>query len=311
MAPPVTRKTVSTPSVQRPSERKPAAVPQAPAAAAPSTAWGPKAPVRRAAVDPFPAAKTLSDLATRKGLATKAVQKNAISEAAGNANRVCGGAAVVSALLMRSSTPGAAQANARALQDSFDSTGAAKFLPASVNKEELKQAFERFGTGTPTSNDVSLMQQAAYALGRKYGPPEKDDGLSVGQMGGMVADLKARGANLGPETKFIQVKNHWVAQTPEAVLNSDQTVSLQPKELNTKDTRWAGDVTVRADGKVELRTRQLSSTQTPAWEGGGWKMELNPARSNDIADLFKKGDHFKQLNEQLQKAKQSEAIDLN
>ena len=325
MAPPISRKEVSVPvPVQRTVNRSPAPK-AAPVAPAPSKGWQPKTaaapqadPLFKAGRATAPVAsdgpRDLTDPAARRDLATRASQTNPISEAAKNADRVCGGAAVVSALIMRSATPQSAQANARALSDAFNSTGAAKLLPASVNRDALQSAFDHFAAGKPTPGDVSLMQQAAYALGRKYAP-EKDEGLSGGQLAAVVADLKARGATLGPETRFAQVHDgvagHWVAQTPEALLNSAPKTGVQPKDLKTDSRVWSADVAVRADGQVDLRTRKLFEGKPAAWEGAGWKLTINPARSDSVSDLLQKGDHTKQLKDRMSELASTQPIDLN
>ncbi|MBL8954622.1 MAG: hypothetical protein JNK82_27845 [Myxococcaceae bacterium] len=214
-------------------------------------------------------------------LATKASQMNPVSSAAGNSDRVCGGAVVVSALLLRSGTPAAMKANAKALEGAFDAAGAAKLLPASVKEADVKAAFERFAAGTTTPGDVNVLQQAAYALGRSYSPAA-DDGLDTSQMAAMVANLKARGAALGPETRFVQVHDgeggggHWVVKTPEALVNPSPVAKVSADDIAVASGKFSGDVTVRKDGKVELRTRVLSADEPPAWEGGGWKMVLDP-----------------------------------
>ena len=205
MTTPVGRKTVATPGVQRAPVAAAKVETQAPAAA-PSKGWTMKAPGARAVAAPVaaPGASALSDKATRLKLA-QVPQENAISGLAKNGNRVCGGAAVVGALIMRSGTTEGAQANSRALSDALFKSGADRFLPDSVNHDALKLAFERFGAGNPNAGDVALLQQAAYAVGCKFAGGDKGDGLSGGQLAGLVADLKTRGATLGPETRFVQV----------------------------------------------------------------------------------------------------------
>ncbi len=248
----------------------------------------------------------LSKVADRVKLAQQASQLNPISEAAGNKNVICGGAVVVSALIMNSTTPEAAKKNAGALESAMNAAGARDQLAATVNPDALKAAFANFAKGTPSLNDVHLMQQAAYAVGRRY--PADGDGLNSGQLGGLIADLKGRGATLGPETRFTVVANprnpavgHWVATAGPVELNTDSSVSVSAKNRLPSGVDWSGDVSVRKDGFVEARTRYLKDNM--AANARGWTFEIEPVDLSSAGGTgsrvqLTKGDHLNQLRNQ-------------
>lgn len=243
----------------------------------------------------------LSNVADRVKLAQQASQLNPISEAAGNKNVICGGAVVVSALIMNSTTPEAAKKNAGALESAMNAAGARDQLAATVNPEALKAAFANFAKGTPSLDDVHLMQQAAYAVGRRY-DAESTGGLNPGQLAGLVADLKGRGATLGPETRFTVVANpkaptvgHWVASAGPIELNTDASVSVSSRNRLPSGQDWSGDVSVRKDGFIEARTRYLGSNM--AANGRGWAFEIEPVDLSKVGSRVQltKGDHRNQL----------------
>lgn len=265
-------------------------------AAGAKVAAPPKEPALQA---PSNAPVDLSNTQARIALAQGASQLNGVSEAAGNKNHICGGAAVVSALIMNSTTPEAAKKNAEALKAALGAPGAKELLPPSLDRAALDQAFANFGKGTPSVNDVHVLQQAAYAVGRRY-DPKADAGLNPGQLGGLVADLQARGATLGPETRFTVVtspSNHWVAHAGPIEINSDKNVSVASRNLLPSGPAWSGDVSVRKDGTVEARTRFLKDRM--AANGKGWTFELEPVDTRTTSKTFMtKGDHLKQLTTQ-------------
>lgn len=266
--------------------------------AAEKPAVGGKAKKATAEVKPE-TARDLANSDTRWDTALKASQRNPISDAAGNADVICGAASVVSALVMQSGTPEAAAANAKALKTAYDLTDAEKRLPPSVDKQALAQAFEHFGAGKPSLTDLHLLQQAAYAIGRTHAGSSAD-GLDRLDLMLMVSELKGRGATLGPETRFTQVQkgkggSHWVANSGGAGINTDPQAPVTAGNQQPKGEDWRAEVSVSQEGKVLLKTRDINEQH--AKRGLGWTLEIVPV-GNDVARAVKNGSHLDQLKKQ-------------
>ncbi|MBL8918981.1 MAG: hypothetical protein JNJ54_09000 [Myxococcaceae bacterium] len=266
--------------------------------------------------------RDLSSFEARKRLATEASQVNPISAdpKLNNFDRICGGAAAVNALILNSTTPEAAKQNAEALRSSL---GAAQVkLPDALDKKALEAAIDHFAAGSPSMNDVFLLQQAAYAVGRRYDEANVDEGLNPAQLGGLVADLKARGATLDPNTIFSQSKAHWTVTVGDVTANSDANVTIDSASRSPANKGWGGDVVIRRDGIVEGRTPTVKDPdsktdpkadltpaayckkhglEAPKADGvrRGWTFELAPASTT--GDLLTKGDHLQQLRRETTK----------
>jgi len=270
--------------------------------------------------------RDLSTFEARKRLATDASQVNPISAdpKIDNADRICAGAAAVNALILNSTTPEAAKANAEALRSAMGARHVE--LPASLDKQAINDALDHLAAGSPSMNDVFVLQQVAYAVGRRYAQKKEakdgkalDDGLNPAQLGGLIADLKARGATLDGNTQFSLSKQHWVAHVGAVTANSDQNVKIDSGAKLPSNKAWAGDVVLRADGVVEARTRTVRvggadvdaagyarafELEPPKKDGltRGFRFPIVPVDPNKAGDpavsgvLLSKGDHLHQLN---------------
>lgn len=256
--------------------------------------------------------RDLSTFEGRKRLATEASQVNPISAdpKIDNADRICGGAAAVNALILTATTPEAAKANAGALRSAM---GAANVkLPPSLDKKAIDEALDHLAANSPTMNDVFVLQQVAYGIGRRYARAEdKDDGLSPGQLGGLVADLKARGANFDTNTQFSLSNHHWVANVGSTTANSDANVTVDSGAKLPSNKAWSGDVVIGADGNVQARTKTLNIDGADLTASQyaekfnlklpkdhltrGWSFPIVPVDPNK-AILLEKGDHYTQLS---------------
>lgn len=202
--------------------------------------------------------RDLSTFEARQRLATEASQVNPISAdpKIDNADRICGGAAAVNALILNSTTPEAAKQNAGALRSAMGASGVK--LPDSLDRKAVDAALDHLAAGSPSMNDVFVLQQVAYAVGRRYADAKApDDGLNPAQLGGLVADLKARGATFDQNTQFSLSNQHWVAHVGGTTANSDTNVPIDPNARLPSSRAWSGDVSIRPDGGVEARTKTV------------------------------------------------------
>jgi len=291
----------------------PAKQPAAPVAQAPAR-WGAPAAGAKPARDGFEAVPAkgkaavknepritsneqqvdLRDAASRRELAIEATQVNDVSVAADNADDICGGASLASALVLASSSPETAQANATAMRKLLNARVLrATGLPAGVNPQAIETALGHLEKGTLSRNDLFHLQQGLYAGARSYGS-SKDaaPGVAVGQMAALVSELKGRGASLGtasmvevelsPATKNSDGTSHWVASTKEGLINTGSS-TVPADWLSPKSPRFSGDVRVEAD--VKFRTTVLNTengTRTRASASKGWAGSITPKDPNDI-----------------------------
>lgn len=333
MPPPVSSTRVgpiATPRMERSPEAKPTATVEqvkgtqgwlATGAAKPR----PQTAVAAGASTPAPAPATqkeigpteqrdLSTFEGRRRLATEASQVNEISAdpKIDNADRICAGAAAVNALILNSTTPEAAKANAQALRSVM---GAGVTLPPTLDPKAIETALAHLEANAPSMNDVFVLQQVAYSAGRRYADKkEKDDGLNPAQLAGLVADLKARGANLDSNTQFSLSKQHWVAHVGSTTANSDANVSIDAGAKLPSNKAWSGDVVIRPDGVVEARTKTVRvdgqdmnaadyarrfELAQPKKDGltRGWAFPITPVDPNKGTGgaFMEIGDHAKQL----------------
>lgn len=334
MPPPVSSTRVGpivTPKVERSLEPKPtvaveqvkgtqgwlatgAAKPRPQAAVAAGQSTPALAPATQKEIGPTEQ-RDLSTFEGRRRLATEASQVNEVSADPGidNADRICGGAAAVNALILNSTTPEAAKANAQALRSAM---GAANVkLPPSLDKKAVETALTHLEANAPSMNDVFVLQQVAYGVGRRFAEKtDKDDGLNPGQLAGLVADLKGRGATLDSNTQFSLSKQHWVVNVGSTTANSDTNVAIDPGAKLPSNKAWSGDVVLRPDGGVEARTKTVRvdgkdmnaaeyaahfKLPPPKRDGltRGWAFPITPVdpNKNTGGAFLTLGDHLKQL----------------
>lgn len=334
MPPPVSSTRVgpiATPRVERSPEAKPtatveqvkstqgwlatgAAKPRPQTAVAAGTSTPAPAPATQKEIGPTEQ-RDLSTFEGRRRLATEASQVNPISAdpKIDNADRICAGAAAVNALILNSTTPAAAKANAQALRSAM---GAADVkLPPSLDKKAIDTALSHLEANTPSMNDVFVLQQVAYGVGRRFAEKtDKDDGLNPAQLAGLVADLKGRGANFDSNTQFSLSKQHWVAHVGSTTANSDTNVSIDSGAKLPSNKAWSGDVVIRPDGVVEARARTVRvdgqdlnaadyakrfELAQPKKDGltRGWTFPITPVDPNKSTGgaFLSLGDHRKQL----------------
>ena len=335
MPPPVSSTRVGpivTPKLERAVEAKPtvaveqvkgtqgwlatgAAKPRPQAAAPAGTSTTPTlAPATQKEIGPTEQ-RDLSTFEGRRRLATEASQVNEISAdpKIDNADRICAGAAAVSALILNSTTPEAAKGNARALRSAMAAAGVK--LPAALDKKAVETALTHLEANAPSMDDVFVLQQVAYGVGRRFAEKtDKDDGLNPGQLAGLVADLKGRGANFDSNTQFSLSNQHWVAHVGSTTANSDTNVAIDAGAKLPSNKAWSGDVVIRPDGLVEARTRtvrvegqDMNSAEyaahfklPPPKKDGltrGWAFPITPVDPNKSTGgaFLSLGDHPKQL----------------
>lgn len=233
----------------------------------------------------------LGDPAFRREIAVEATQSNTVSYAAGNANDICGGASLASALVLASGKPEDAKGNAEAMRKIFSAHRIQ--LPAGVERAALEKALDHLGQGTLSRDDLFNLQQGLYAAARTYGPPPQDAGVNVAQMSGLVAELKGRGATLG-KSSMVEVDvsenrsqpvAHWVAQTDLGLINTGFS-TVPPAWLSPLNGRWSGDVSVGE--KVTFRTSVVvtqDGRRIKAEAGKGWAGALTPKDPNSVAQM--------------------------
>lgn len=154
----------------------------------------------------------------KKQLIESSSQVNPISQKAGNSNEICGGASVANALVMSSSTPEQAKANAQALR------AAAKNVAGLSPEQDRALANMEKGTMSPT--DLQHLQQLSHRLVKSQNQGEKL--ANAGEMGMAVALLKANGAFQGAQSvEFHNARlpppgqsNHWSVSVDGAYANS-------------------------------------------------------------------------------------------
>ena len=288
MAPPL-KSSTATPAVPSPSVQKASAAPppKAPAAPTPQApkGWVPRTPARvaprgdgfatapaKTAVPAKPAvseetAVDLNDARQRAALAQRTSQVNEVSVTAGNAGDVCGGAAVVNAVVLNSGSPAAAKANADALRTVATQFGA--WDAPGVDRAKAGAALDHLAAGKVSEADLHHLQQLAYAAGRALDPAERNDptrtpGLNAGHLAGVLSQLQLAGARLSPDTRLIEVKGagddtgHWVAQAGGVLANSLSSVKVGREMLSPGAKQWESDVRLGAAGTpVEARLRTL------------------------------------------------------
>lgn len=223
-------------------------------------------------------------------------QVNAISVGLKNSNDICGGAVVVAALVLRSTSPEAARANAGALRAAFNASPAKALTPVGA-QSGVSTALKNFEAGTLSEEDVCYLQQAAYIVGRGVSGEAKSPGLSTGAMASMVADLVGYGATIDTETSFAQVfdgaNGHWVGATAGQSLNTAEAITDAGKvdfaKLKLDSREFSGRVRILKD-KVGAHVIQVQSRYGPnektgalevAKKGAGWQAEITPHNPSD------------------------------
>jgi len=243
-------------------------------------------------------------------------QVNSVSTGLKNENDICGGAAMVSALILRSTTPEAARANAGALRAAFNASPAKAMTSVEV-QVHVSAALKNFEAGKMSEEDVCYLQQAAYVVGKGVPGESEKGGLSTGAMASMVADLVGSGATIGAETSFSQafdgVGGHWVAKSGDVAFNTAQDNTPAAKvdfnKLPVTDNEFSGRVRVlnNKDGTrtVQLQSRYLSpppatGKKPGAPDGSGWKAEITPLNPGDKTMTGLVGSNAKRLRDALQ-----------
>lgn len=223
-------------------------------------------------------------------------QVNSVSYALNNKNDICGGAAVVGALLLTSTTPAATRANAAVLRTAFNASPAKGRTSVDLQMH-VSAALKNFEAGKLSEEDVCYLQQAAYVVGKGVPGESEKGGLATGSMAAMVADLVGAGATLGPETSFAQAWDgaggHWVGRTGELNINSAEAgpgaAQVELPKLTVDNPQFSGRVRILNDKAgapvVQMQSRYraappVTSPRTPPTkpDGSGWQAQVS-ARS--------------------------------
>lgn len=186
----------------------------------------------------------------KKQLIENSSQVNPISQKAGNAQEVCGGASIANALVMSSNTPEQAKANAGALR------AAAKNVTGLTDAQD--RALTNMEKGTMSPTDLQHLQQLSYGLVKSQGQGEKL--ANAGEMGMAVSLLKANGAFPGAQmVEFHNARlpppgqaNHWTVTVDGNHANSldpqgNQGASFGPQtpenvQMQASNKNWRGGV---------------------------------------------------------------------
>ncbi|MBC7543136.1 MAG: hypothetical protein H7338_10430 [Candidatus Sericytochromatia bacterium] len=186
---------------------------------------------------------------SRAELMAHAPQENDISLSLGG--DICGGAAIVNALIADSGTRDTAAANAKAILDNAKAFGV---RPTA----EQKKAVANLGAGILSANDVQHLQILLYKTGRALdntGPA----GISSGSMAVLVTGLRERGAFKNSSPVFTQMHqtvgatgnqtDHWVVSTQGRTINSWPNDGVNTRATVTKaaakprtDTLWRATI---------------------------------------------------------------------
>lgn len=242
-------------------------------------------------------------------------QTNTVSQGLKNSNDICGGAAMVSALILRSTTPDAAKANARAFRAAFNASPMKALTSVDV-QSHVSAALKNFEEGALSEEDVCYLQQAAYAIGRGTPGEPQEPGLSNHAMASMVADLIGYGANFGKETSFTQAYRgggHWVGESGGVSINTafvrTPAAEVEFKTLTPDSPEFSGRVRV-LESKSGARTVQWQSSmvkdaKTRAFvrcepKGSGWQAETSPLNPADVVSGLL-GSNARRLEASLQK----------
>jgi hypothetical protein len=187
-------------------------------------------------------------------LLRSAPQVNDISQKAGNANSLCGGAATTNALILSSKNPEQAKANAKAVRDLANS-----YDPPIKVKPEEEKALKGLETGKMSPTDVMHMQQLMDRVGHRMplaGSNPSGMGLSTTQIACMMTKLSAHGAFQGADVRMHcntlqNGSDHWTVTVDRTFANSahghpDYNKSLvhggPPPELQKGREGWQNEI---------------------------------------------------------------------
>src|SRR5262245_22744849 len=113
----------------------------------------------------------ITDPEMKNQMLRSAPQVNDISKKAGNANDICGGAALTNGLILSSKTPEQAQANAKAVRDLantyVEADKANKSNKPFTIKPEEDAALKHMESGKMSPTDVQNMQQLMDRIGHR------------------------------------------------------------------------------------------------------------------------------------------------
>ncbi len=209
-----------------------------------ATASGPAAPTQK--VD-------INSPAGKKALIEGSSQVNPVSNANGNSDVVCSGAAVANALVLTAKTPEAAKQNAAALRQTANSLG----IPPRKEEEAALKALE---SGKMSPTDLAHLQQLSYRV-VKYADPMLNTPLAApGEMAFATTMLRANGA---------------FAQEPNVTFHAAQSPGLGGAN------HWTTTVgNQHADSMTGPSGGAGLSTGTPAHvmmdsQNAGWRGEVN------------------------------------
>lgn len=218
-------------------------------------------------------------------LARATSQVTEVSVMAGNQNEICGGAAVVNALVLGSTTAQTAAANAKALGTLADSTGAYSALPPNVKQEDVKAALGRLGTGKASQDDLAQLQQLAFAVGTRVDNQRKD-AMTPHMMSGVLRGLADNGAVFPPGARFVGVngantEGHWVVATRDQatgkdnVFNSSRDIQVTPDMLRPSSSHWMAEITpATLDTPVKASMRNLETAGDQRKDGKPYSYEV-------------------------------------
>ncbi len=215
---------------------------------------------------------SLSDPENRQMLASS-LQDNEVSRAAGNYDRICGGAAIVNALILSSDAKTCA-ANAKALEQAAAALGAQKLLPASVKQSDVDAALRAFSQGTVRPTDVQVLQQLAYASLRAIQADGSDTGATPAAMAILVNQLSVNGARLG-DSKFTEVITaegaaHWTVTTQRFTADS-----LPRPPVKGPQRSWEAEVDAPAGRGEPVKGRLRGGGEVRAApKGQAYRFEL-------------------------------------
>lgn len=204
----------------------------------------------------------LANPSALEALIAQSKQVNSLSQACGNGDVICSGAALTNGLLMLGADPAKRVANADAVDRTFTALGAQQYLPAAVDPKAMQDALAALRSGQVRPRDAEVLQQVAFAIVCAVSGSPNKSGANEAEVLGALAALVKHGAQLdGMRLTLLRAPNpHWIACC--GAQRADSWTGSSDHEGPDSSLRqgWLADVEVKSAHAVELRTRTITPT---------------------------------------------------
>jgi hypothetical protein len=232
----------------------------------------------------------VTDPTQREKLIGHSSQVNALSEAAGNGQSICAGAALTNAMLMDCKTPEDCKRNAQALMKMADKSGAWNHLPPGVKVEDVQKALDNLEKGKLSPSDAQNLQQLMYTVARRVQGGDNPL-INSGGMAATVAMLHQEGAfkNSSPafhESSLPGGGNHWTATVDGKHANSmpAKVSEFTPSgmALDGKNPTWRAEVRLDNGPPARVhaawRQSEKQGKLRPTGEGKAYFVSFDPGK---------------------------------